>query len=112
MSVDIKHCNLLFLAARAGLPFCFPQSASSRLLEASSGLALATPITPEQVGSQALRLAKGFYEHRVHGLLLSGWIFICLYSLCNSKCYNTAKMILCPRLVLEDMGKGFALSLS
>lgn len=112
MSVDIKHCNLLFLAARAGLPFCFPQSASSRLLEASSGLALSTPITPEQVGSQALRLAKGFYEHRVHGLLLSGWIFICLYSLCNSKCYNTAKMILCPRLVLEEMGKGFALSLS
>lgn len=48
-------------------------SSSSGLLEDSSRLALSTPIAPEQVGSQALRLAKDFYEHLVRGLLFS-WL--------------------------------------
>jgi len=48
-------------------------SSSLGLLEGSSRLALSTLIAPEQVGSQALRLAKDFYEHHVHGLLFS-WL--------------------------------------
>lgn len=76
MNVDIKHCNLLFLAVKGWPSLLFPSpttTSSSGLLEASSCLALSAPIAPKQVGSQALRLAKNFYEHHVHGLLFS-WL--------------------------------------
>lgn len=71
----MKHCNLLFLAVQGwpSLLFPPPTSSSSGPLEGSSLLALSTPIVPQQVGSQALRLAEDFYEHHVHGLLFS-WL--------------------------------------
>lgn len=83
MSVDIKHCNLLFLALEGWPSLLSPRlpppttSSSLGLLEGSSHLALSLPLPQSKLAAQPQDRLRTFTSIMSMVGCSLGWIFIC-----------------------------------